>query len=370
MPSIDQNILSVKTSPKQETVKPKDDAEQQVSAKKPFQQHLKDEIKKEVDAVQEETLEQTVENESEIVVEKEQAVVAETAMDPFIELMTSEASGENNIPSSGNTLPIEEAVSVAVIETETRATSPVLVTEKALQGMVSKPIASTSLKLDATEAAESDLDPLAQEQLTDLDSFEEPVIKIQKQVVDGQINTKVEIPVNDTSKLLKTIQTTSVGLVSVPESPKNPIDTLSMQSQITTPVSNKQWGAELSQRVNVMLTNGQQVAELRLNPAHLGSVSIRLQLDEDQANISFVTQNQAVKEAVEASLHKLRDQLQQQGLDLGHVDIEKRDSEEASEHSVFAGNANSFNNENNENESSVNDMSTVVQVDRGLSIFV
>ena len=52
-----------------------------------------------------------------------------------------------------------------------------------------------------------------------------------------------------------------------------------------------------------------QSAELHLNPADLGPIDVRIQVGADQSSISFNTQNQSVRELLEANIHRLREML-------------------------------------------------------------
>ena len=68
---------------------------------------------------------------------------------------------------------------------------------------------------------------------------------------------------------------------------------------------------------------GQQIgrAEIRLNPEHLGVVDIRLDLDGSRVSVELASASHDVRQALEASLGRLRDMLEQQGLDLARADV-------------------------------------------------
>lgn len=364
MPSIDNSFLSIKAPAKQDGIKPSADVASDTKEEKPFGQYLQDEIEKE-------------QEQEEPVLDKVAKQTEELPNDvpeiPVFTLQESEAIEESDILLVGNKLPVEslnEEVPEIPVEIDKLPINTMVAVEKILQTVPAKEPVSLPLTSKVPVSAENDLDLITTENKQAFEILEEPVIKIQKQVIDGQLNTKVELPVNDAGKVLKMVQVAPVNVINTAEVSRNTIDTSSVAPQIPTPVNNKQWGADLSQRVGLMLNNGQQVAELRLNPARLGSVSIRLQLDEDKASISFVTQNQAVKEAIELSLPKLRDQLQQQGLELAQVDIENKDSGETSENSEYSEQGRSFNHENDEIDISLQENSIAVNINAGLSVFV
>jgi flagellar hook-length control protein FliK len=56
-----------------------------------------------------------------------------------------------------------------------------------------------------------------------------------------------------------------------------------------------------------------QTAELHLNPADLGPIDVRIQIGAEQSSISFNSQNQSVRELLEANIHRLREMLNNPG---------------------------------------------------------
>lgn len=62
-------------------------------------------------------------------------------------------------------------------------------------------------------------------------------------------------------------------------------------------------------------------AHIKLNPADLGPVEVRLHLDGDKVNASFTSAHAEVRQALEHSLPRLRDMLGQHGFQLAHADV-------------------------------------------------
>ncbi|MDC8444839.1 MAG: flagellar hook-length control protein FliK [Nitrosomonas sp.] len=82
------------------------------------------------------------------------------------------------------------------------------------------------------------------------------------------------------------------------------------------------WSNEFAQKIVWLAHQQHQVAELRLNPAHLGPVEIMLSLSGDngtQASAQFVSPHLAVREAIEAALPRLREMMAESGIQLGDV---------------------------------------------------
>lgn len=65
-------------------------------------------------------------------------------------------------------------------------------------------------------------------------------------------------------------------------------------------------------------------AEIRLNPEHVGPIDVRVELDGDRVRAEFQSAHAEVRQAIEASLPRLRELLGQHGLQLGQADVGQR----------------------------------------------
>ncbi|WP_235557222.1 flagellar hook-length control protein FliK [Methyloglobulus morosus] len=104
---------------------------------------------------------------------------------------------------------------------------------------------------------------------------------------------------------------------------QRPIDAkIDIQAAIARPISHPNWGKDLGEQIVWMNNKDLSAAEIRLNPEHLGPISIRIDVNKDQqASIMFTAQHLEVKEAIEASIPKLREMLVNQQLNLVNVNI-------------------------------------------------
>ncbi|CAG9296165.1 flagellar hook-length control protein FliK [Celerinatantimonas diazotrophica] len=84
--------------------------------------------------------------------------------------------------------------------------------------------------------------------------------------------------------------------------------------------------SELNERINYMVSNRLHSADIRLDPAHLGAMQIRLHLNHDQAQVQIHVHNPQAREMLEQSMPKLRDMLAQQGIQLGQSQINQGNS--------------------------------------------
>ena len=97
--------------------------------------------------------------------------------------------------------------------------------------------------------------------------------------------------------------------------------TQSTPQPITQNIHKPEWGNAVGQRITWMIGNKLQGAQLRITPAHLGPVDIKLSIESGVAQVSFVSNHQVVRDALEQAVPRLRDMLESQDLELGDVDI-------------------------------------------------
>lgn len=98
----------------------------------------------------------------------------------------------------------------------------------------------------------------------------------------------------------------------------------SEQMSLSTRLGDPQWGQALAQRIVWMVGQDKQTAEIRLNPANLGPLEVKLTLHHDQASVSMLASTGAVRDALEQALPRLRDMLSQQDINLVQVDVGQR----------------------------------------------
>lgn len=93
------------------------------------------------------------------------------------------------------------------------------------------------------------------------------------------------------------------------------------QLRIDTPLGQSGWHDEMGQKLTWMVGNNRQQADLVLNPPQLGRIEVSLTMNGDQATAVFTSANPAVREALENSLHRLREVLADAGVSLGQAQV-------------------------------------------------
>lgn len=91
---------------------------------------------------------------------------------------------------------------------------------------------------------------------------------------------------------------------------------------ITIPVAQPGWDQALGQRVQWLVGQQLQGAELRITPPHLGPIEVRISIGQDQQTVvNFASPHAAVRDAIEAAVPRLRDMLGNNGQDLVNVNV-------------------------------------------------
>lgn len=90
---------------------------------------------------------------------------------------------------------------------------------------------------------------------------------------------------------------------------------------ITVPFDDPRFRGALSERVQWLVREGIQSAELTLHPQDMGPIRIEMSIDGAAASIDFAATQADTRAAIEQSLPRLRDLLADQGLQLGGTKI-------------------------------------------------
>ena len=117
------------------------------------------------------------------------------------------------------------------------------------------------------------------------------------------------------------------GAVQSAPTATNPSLTQAFNTQLELPLGSAQWGSQVLQRVAWLTGQGIAAAEIHLNPAELGPMQVRVDQRQDSATVVFTSHNSSTREAIEASLPRLRELFSEQGMELIDVDINSGEQE-------------------------------------------
>ena len=106
---------------------------------------------------------------------------------------------------------------------------------------------------------------------------------------------------------------------------------LAGQAKIDVPPSNPQFTDQVAQRIGIMATEQLQTARIQLDPPELGSLEIKIRVQQDQVSVAFSSGHQVVRDALESQAPRLREMLEQQGVELTDVNVSDQQQKQAGE---------------------------------------
>lgn len=110
------------------------------------------------------------------------------------------------------------------------------------------------------------------------------------------------------------------------------------QATLQQPLGKNGWDQDLGSRLVWMSKQNLDSAQLRLNPAHLGPLEVRLSIQHDQtANVTFLSNHAPVRDAVEAALPRLREMLADSGVNLTDANVSSHSHGQAREQANAGG---------------------------------
>jgi flagellar hook-length control protein FliK len=92
-----------------------------------------------------------------------------------------------------------------------------------------------------------------------------------------------------------------------------------IESKVGTP----RWTRDIHQSVSMLVQSRTSVAELRLTPADMGPIQIRIDFSEKQPSVSISVQQADTRNALDAALPRLRDMMAESGITLGGAGVEQ-----------------------------------------------
>ncbi|MEN8764054.1 MAG: flagellar hook-length control protein FliK [Thiogranum sp.] len=116
-------------------------------------------------------------------------------------------------------------------------------------------------------------------------------------------------------------ESVTAAAASPPAQASGSATSVSATLSVNTPLTQGDWDQALGERIQWMVNRKVQGAQIRLNPAQLGPMEVRLQVHNDQASIQFSSAHSMVREALEAALPRLREMFDSSGVELVDVDV-------------------------------------------------
>lgn len=124
----------------------------------------------------------------------------------------------------------------------------------------------------------------------------------------------------------------------------------SIQATVPVEVGKPGWSDTVMQRVMWMSSQQINKAEIALDPPELGPLQVRISTNGDQTTVSFTSQHGTVRDALDQGLPRLREMMDNQGLNLADVDVSDQHQQQQSQAQAQA-------QENNNGEAALTDTS-------------
>ena len=98
--------------------------------------------------------------------------------------------------------------------------------------------------------------------------------------------------------------------------------------QETISIFRKDFAEAVKDKVMLIISQKLQQFDISLDPPELGNIHVRVNLQGEQASVNFVVQNQQAKDAFEQNMHKLKELLAEQGVNVGDANVEQQSDRE------------------------------------------
>ncbi|OIQ47993.1 MAG: hypothetical protein BM565_03660 [Gammaproteobacteria bacterium MedPE] len=97
---------------------------------------------------------------------------------------------------------------------------------------------------------------------------------------------------------------------------------------------------QLKEHMTMMARGGINHVVMNLDPEELGAMSVRIVMQQDQMNVQFQVSNPQAKDMLEQAMAKLKESLQEQGIELNQSDVkeqnqQQKDSQQAQQSNLF-----------------------------------
>jgi len=205
-------------------------------------------------------------------------------------------------------------------------------TQQQLRGQLQQPTMNVSAEQRANISATISEDlPLTVEELSPVTNSTKSLEAMLK--VGSQAGSDIKLTTNDLALSLQNVSAPRAG-VGVGDQSATLAGVMQQQSiekpvtvpEIKTAMHDPSWKSDLGDRVAWMAKNKIPAAEIKINPAQLGPIEIKVTVNNDQASVTMIANHGTTREALEAAIPRLREILSDSGLQLADTDVSSQHS--------------------------------------------
>lgn len=139
-----------------------------------------------------------------------------------------------------------------------------------------------------------------------------------KAAPDTVLDTKAVTP---TDTIRADMQPRPEALVAVEQTRAVPGAAIAMQQP--------GWTQDVTDKVMWMSAQNLKSAEIKLDPAELGRLDIKIDITQEHTQVSFISANAGVRESLESQMYRLRELFAQQGMQNVDVDVSDQSQQQA-----------------------------------------
>ena len=284
------------------------------------------------------------------------AMVAEAEASPLVEPGITASSEEENASLESESIAVlpKETITDQAVNPPNPEAPVIAVKPEALVEAPVQKLKANSLERDQTVVpgldATTDVDLESETQ-----AWVSPLTGAQKLSADGTANSQLGLTQNSTASgqsagspttflNLGSAQWAGAQVEISQEMPMDSPDLLDMKLEkpelpklantkplevpIRQPVTSQGFSQVLGERILMMAARQVQVARVRLDPPDMGLLEVKVAVQNDQTQVSFVSQHAAVREVLETSIPRLRTMMEEQGLNLVDVDVSDQEPQQ------------------------------------------
>lgn len=306
-------------------------------------------------------------------------------------LVIADVSAEQGLPQDGNVLPLlpadllipqaatQDANIVTMLTTDLANKNPAITVVNTASGVLAQLDLSNMIQPAKNETAILEFQ-VATEDSVNMKNVPFPEMKLQLKSDDVMSDKQFAALITDANKnvaaSIQQVQAITGSAAANIQSYVPPQFTAAQTAtsifngSINSPVNHPAWGNQVGDQLVFMLQGKLQSAEIKLNPAHLGPMEIRLSMHEDKASVTFISAHAPVREALDAALPRLREMMEQQGLNLTNVDVSAHSGsrQQAFEQQNSPSRVPAFDDQQSESAEPATVIKT--RIETGLSVFV
>jgi flagellar hook-length control protein FliK len=203
-------------------------------------------------------------------------------------------------------------VTAPAAQTKAATTEPKVTTEEALKQIQTAATAMQGEQGSSSSSGESPQQGSPEALLTGIEQQKSAVpLATETNSFSNQLKASLE-------KSASAITVSSRELVS--EQSQKQVDQLGQKLNLIQPEASNQ----LKEKMLMMVKDKVHTAEIRLDPSELGSMQIKISLQQDQMSVQFMVQQGNAKDLMEQQMPKLKELLQQQGIELSQGSVQQQ----------------------------------------------